>query len=301
MTNQKTSLVYTIDDNYIPHFATSLTSLLRTNPNLFDRYFLIMSQPDMTQLKKTIKFFKKEFDIKLEILNFDVLQFEPSELSELLPKSTSTYFRMFLAELLPKEVEKVIYLDADTVVIGKLEELINQKFNNCYFLAVPECLFSSNSVPEKLIQGNLLGRHYFNTGVMFVDVSKWRSDKASNQLLNTGKQNKNQITLWDQDILNICFKNQIGEMDGRFNSFILHKKMNPDPIIIHYAGPVKPWQIFNSHPYRAEYKYYRNQTPFVFKRTLQVTLRPAILQFLHRSTLGSKIIQVIKFFWNSGQ
>jgi lipopolysaccharide biosynthesis glycosyltransferase len=296
MKNQKPSLVYAIDNDYIPHFATSLTSLLRANPNLFARIFVIMSQPDVTQMNKAVKFFKNEFNVNLELLDFDVLQFEPSELSEELPKSVTTYFRMFIAELLPRDIEKVLYLDSDTVILGKLDGLVNQEFNNHYFYAVPECLFSIHTVPEKLLQENLIGKHYFNAGVMLIDVDKWRDETTSNQLLKTGQIYRNIIQMWDQDILNIHFRNQIGELKGQFNSFIMFNKTNPDPSIIHYAGPVKPWHVLNSHPYRAEYKFFRNQTPFKFRRTMNVSLRPAVLQFLHKSTLVEKIIESIKIY-----
>jgi len=294
MKTQHPSLVYAINNEFIPHFATSLTSLLRRNPNLFDRYFVVMSQPDMTQMKKAIEYFKKEFNINIELLNFDALRFNPSELSEHLPKSSSTYFRMFLAELLPQDVDKVLYLDADTVILGRLDELVNQEFNNFYFLAVPECLFSLKSIPKKMADNNLIGKHYFNTGVMLINLDKWRGEALSDRLLKTGQAYRNVITYWDQDILNIYFKNQIGELEGRFNSFIMFNKTFPDPIVVHYAGLVKPWHLFNSHPYRSQYKIFRNQTPFRFKRAFKVTFRLALLQFLHKSTLGTKVIALIE-------
>jgi lipopolysaccharide biosynthesis glycosyltransferase len=248
----------------------------------------------MTQINQAVEFFKTEFKIKLEILDFDVLRFEPSELSDQLPKSASTYFRMFLAELLPQEVEKVLYLDSDTVILGKLDQLINQKLSDFYFLAVPECLFTLNSVPRKLLQNNLIGRHYFNTGMMFINLDKWRDELVSNHLLQNGQNYKDLITYWDQDILNIYFKDRIGEVDGRFNSFILFNRINPDPTIIHYAGSVKPWQIINPHPYRAEYKFFRNQTPFRFRSTFKVSLRLTLLQFLHKSRTAEKILEFLK-------
>jgi lipopolysaccharide biosynthesis glycosyltransferase len=292
MSNKKSSVVYAIDSEYISHFATSLTSLLENNSEIFENYFVVIEDSESEELKTAIRYFHKKYDIELVVLNTKNLKFDASDLYSMLPFSPATYYRLFLAELLPREIHKVLYLDADTIVLGKLEEIFQQDFNENYLLAVPESKFIVDSAPKSLVNRNLIGNEYFNAGVIFIDILKWRSESVAIELMNTGILHKENIRYYDQDILNIFFKDKIGELESQYNVFKASKKLNPKPKIIHYAGPVKPWHLFNSHPYRSEYKFYRKLTPFRFKSQLGPSPKAILIQLLNRFSLGRLILNL---------
>lgn len=42
--------------------------------------------------------------------------------------SKTTYFRLFMAEILPENLEKILYLDCDTMVTKTLDELFDFLF-----------------------------------------------------------------------------------------------------------------------------------------------------------------------------
>ena len=65
--------------------------------------------------------------------------------------SRSTYLRIMTAELLPAEVDKAIYLDADTIVVRNLEELWNTPLEGAYCAAVQE-IFCPVLNPAKYIR-----------------------------------------------------------------------------------------------------------------------------------------------------
>ena len=292
MSNKKPSVVYAIDSEYISHFTTSLTSLLENNSGVFENYFVVIEDFESEELKVAINYFHEKYNIELTTLDTKNLKFETSDLYSMLPISPATYYRLFLAELLPREIHKALYLDADTIILGKLEEIFQQDFVENYLLAVPESKFVVDSAPKTLVSRNLIGNEYFNTGVIFIDILKWRSESVTIKLMKTAMLHKENIWYYDQDILNIFFRDRIGELESQYNVFRASKKLSLKPKIIHYAGPVKPWHLFNSHPYRSEYKFYRKMTPFRFKPQLGPSPKAILIQLLTRFNLGRLILNL---------
>ncbi len=182
-------------------------------------------------------------------------------------------------------------MDADTLVLGDLTKLVNRDFKEYCILAVPESKFILNSAPKSLVTENLVGKEYFNTGVMYIDVSNWKSESLANELIKTGVLHKKHIRYWDQDILNIFFKDKIGEIGSDYNVFRSRRKINPPPKIVHFAGPVKPWHFLNSHPYRKEYRHFRSLTPFSFKYIRGADPKAILIQFLGQFRMGHWILR----------
>ena len=298
---KKPSIVYTIDENFIPHFTASLTSLLENNIGVFENYFVATENIDSKDLSRAVKFFKEKYNIKLDILNTNDLELETSSLSTKLPSSPATYYRLFLGKVLPSEVEKVLYLDADTIILEDLTKLVSKNFNENCILAVAESRFVLNSAPQSLVSEKLIGNEYFNAGVMYIDVANWKSESISDELIKTGMLHKKHIRYWDQDILNIYFKNRIGEIESGYNVFRSQRRLNPSPKIVHFAGPVKPWHLFNSHPYRKEYRYFRDLTPFRFKYVGGADPKAILIQFLGQFGIGRGVLRVKRYFTHEKQ
>ena len=75
------------------------------------------------------------------------------------------YFRIFAAKYLPKDIDRVLYLDADTLVINKLDELYNMDFEGNYFIAathVRKMLHKFNEIRLGIEKDE----PYINTGVL---------------------------------------------------------------------------------------------------------------------------------------
>jgi lipopolysaccharide biosynthesis glycosyltransferase len=95
---------------------------------------------------------------------------------------------------------------------------------------------------------------YFNSGVMLIDINKWREKKIIKKSLEFTKKYKNNLKLADQDILNCLFKNNWQTLNKKFNFRATTK--NPIPtnvVILHYLTHLKPWSYL--YPYKNK-KYY---------------------------------------------
>jgi lipopolysaccharide biosynthesis glycosyltransferase len=184
------------------------------------------------------------------------------------------YFRLLLPEILPQDIYKVIYLDTDTIVLKDLAKLWEIDTEDYHFLAVQEpdgpyvidCFRAFNPELKDLdfSQFQVTPEHkYFNSGVMVINIQKWRQDGVAEKALNF-------LELYfpkyaDQDALNVVSAGQWRILDPRWNTtqaFYEKQKNNPyspeiidqvvrNPFIIHYTGQAKPWGtggVRSSHP-----------------------------------------------------
>jgi len=173
------------------------------------------------------------------------------------------YGRFFLAELLPDEVDRCVYLDMDVLVFGNLEELPTLLARGKAVAAIEDGALRRH--PQNLT-GTYWGHHltqlglpvrntgYFNSGVLVLSLDLWRKrnlsrnfSEARNALLLRGGD----PAFEDQDILNVHLGESLQPLPEIWN-FLSHsldeKSGETDPKksirILHFAGAAKPWESF---------------------------------------------------------
>jgi lipopolysaccharide biosynthesis glycosyltransferase len=292
MKNKNTSLVYVIDKNFIPHFTTSLTSLLVQNASLFDDIYVVTNFPQNKKMEKSLEFFKTKFKKNVEVINIDNSKISQMKILKKDHLTLVTYARLLLSEILPEKIERVLYLDADLIILGQLDELCNTEFDGKYLIAVNEYHWTKKSGPEVLTKKELINENYFNSGVMLINLKRWREESMANTLIGIGVENRKDLVYWDQDVLNITFKNKWGETDKSFNALELTSKVTPHPIVVHFTGPIKPWHVLSSHPYKKLYLNYRKMTPFKMYPSLGISLYSLVGQILSRNVYTNKLVKI---------
>ncbi len=149
--------------------------------------------------------------------------------------SNFTYTKMNLAQLVPSSIRKVIYLDVDTLV-----------FENPVLLAEEHEIDILGAVRDfrspQLSSYIRTTGPYFNAGLLFIDVLKF---KLAIKDIDLRWIKKNTSYYQDQDILNRLFENRWQELPEKWNttlSFLgrTHQK-NITPSIVHFIGSRKPW------------------------------------------------------------
>ena len=203
------------------------------------------------------------------------------------------WFRVFLGELLP-EVERVLYLDCDTIVVDSLAPLAELGLGNAYVAAVRN-LFLPGHADRPARIGLPPDQPYFNSGVLLLNLDAMRRDDCQTELLELARCGKGRLLFPDQDALNIVLGRRLIELHPRWNvmnSFLvfpwaregawatLIEEAASRPAIRHYEGPglSKPWHFLYSYPDREAYFDHRAQTPWPHVRREGLTLRNAILR-----------------------
>ena len=89
---------------------------------------------------------------------------------------------------------------------------------------------------------------YFNSGVILMDLTKWRRQKLTQKLFRWLEQVGSTKILWgDQDALNGVIDGWFTELPKIYNGIVINNtvlKAEPDDVIVHYIDYIKPWHIY---------------------------------------------------------
>ncbi len=235
-----TSVVLAADEQYLPYAVCSLAQLARFGHRA-DQVTVIVPgtirDSVSTDLKKTSSCYGLDLDVRpisgLAPLHANGLLSESGHISHF------TYVKLFLAESLP-HLDDVLYLDIDTLIRAPLDTLLSWELRH-----------PLGSV-EELWQNSrrLFGTSrdpYFNAGVLRMSLERMRREgiwQQAQELLSTRRG----LRFQDQDIMNLLLRDRIDILPATYNVFDSLFQANRDvwsmrdPAIVHFAGPVKPWQ-----------------------------------------------------------
>lgn len=167
------------------------------------------------------------------------------------------YARMFLQDIFP-DVTKVLYLDADVVVLGDVATLFETvHFSpDRYFAAVPHfypAIFQFGN-PLKAMKEILSFNQSFNSGVLFTDYTYWneRTVHTFHHYLDWDACCRyGMLNRGDETLLNVMFKDYI-PLDHSWNrcgygniqlvARLLKKPLDRINVIHWSGGHHKPWK-----------------------------------------------------------
>jgi lipopolysaccharide biosynthesis glycosyltransferase len=257
--------LFCINANYTQHAAVCIVSLLENNRDHFFDIVVVTTDPlgsEENKLQKTVGGYSNG-RVSVALLDTTICQL-PVRAQHY---TIDTYSRLWVAEFFPVTIEKVLYLDSDMVVVGPIGELWRTSLGN-HALAAATIPGSDRcpafNIPEKY--------GYFQSGVMLINLTKWRTNNILECLLKWISENGNKIVDADQDVLNACLYNERLVLDSKWNVispfyFDYHPlgisdqelaDVRRDARIIHYNGPSKPWHYLSRHPRRDDYWKYLN-------------------------------------------
>ena len=152
--------------------------------------------------------------------------------------SIGTLFRLALPDLLPQDVKRVIYLDADVVVQLDIRELWDADLKGNALAACLDAPETQASLPWPCRIHRVEPERYFNAGVLLFHLEKIRKEHdLAREAIRFLRENP-QCTLSDQDALNALFADSYLSLSHRFNCFT--NRLSPDTVIpsgiFHFAG-----------------------------------------------------------------
>ena len=187
-----------------------------------------------------------------------------------------TWFRILIPELV--EVNRVLLLDADTLVVDSLVSLWTTDLGEAPIAAVANVVEPARH--KHVRSFGLDPRRYLNAGVLLMDLERMRSEDASSMLVRFAYDNIDRISWLDQDALNALFAGRWHALHPRWNTMNSFWNWRPwavdtfggrsvdeatlSPGILHFEGPsvCKPWHYVSAHPWRALYRQTLERTPW---------------------------------------
>lgn len=205
-------------------------------------------------------------------LNFQIYPFNDLQVAGLISTSIRSaldcplnYARNYLANLLPSCVRKIVYLDSDLVLVDDIAKLaatpLGDYNSNNTVLAAPEYCnanFSAYFTPSFWSNPSLsltfASRRpcYFNTGVMVIDLQRWRAGDYTRKIEEWMELQK-RMRIYELGSLPpflLVFAGNIGAVDHRWNQHGLGgdnfrglcRDLHPGPVsLLHWSGKGKPW------------------------------------------------------------
>ena len=246
------NLLFCVNQKMLGLMSACLKSLLRSGGYGYYDVFVLHSD-----LEESIqRAMERDFQ---ERVAFHFLQV-PEELFADFPETAryprQIYYRLAAPLLLPRELDRILYLDVDVVVINSLRPFYEVDFESSYFVGCTHTREFLTKLNQARLQSDKAVA-YINTGVLLMNLNVLRQVIRLEEISAYVREHEKALILPDQDILTALYGDKIKLVDSlRYNlsDRVLnfyngsHPKEKRDvnwvrrnTAIIHYCGRNKPW------------------------------------------------------------
>lgn len=281
--NHKINICYICNDNYASQTGISILSLI-ANKSKCDDIHIFLIDVGISDIN---------LDILKEICkraHIELIIYRPQNLIHKINTSlafiqndknyAATVIRLFLGEILPPDIDRILYLDSDTIINHSLYNLYSTEFQEP-IAAVVDANFDFNFTERHGFEK----AHYFNAGILLIHLNEFRKITKESQIMFFLSDNP---IFKDQDVLNVILKNNFYKLSPTYNASIRYRLLNPhqlnkwmkwnqppyndkqldeaklNPSIIHYTwSPLgRPWEVHNLDPDRNVWNHYYKISPW---------------------------------------
>lgn len=260
-------LLVALDQRYLPQLKVLLTSIRLNSPKQRVALYLLHNRFPCAALRQ-IDAWCRAVGYDFSPIQVEDSLFEHAPVSEQYPREM--YYRLLAPRILPDSMERVLYLDPDTLVINPLQTLWERNLDGHLFAAAAhtgktELVHNVNRIR--------LGTDcdYFNSGVMLMDLNRCRAEIQTEELFRFVREHAGELVLPDQDVLNALYGNRIllledvlFNYDARdYSSYLLQssglynvKWVMEHTVILHFCGRAKPWKAGYMYRFGLLYQHY---------------------------------------------
>ena len=303
MDQQPIHIVCASDETFVMPLAVMLKSLLLNARKSKKIIIYILSAGIQPDSKRMLIDSIKTAESEIRFVAVDLIPLQGLKTSGSGGRITiAAYFRLLIGSVLPDSIKKVIYLDADLAINEDIGELWDLPMGEHYLLAAQDqgerALYVSS--PVGLSNYRELGIEpdcpYFNSGVLVIDMDRWRNDNIGQKIIEYIRQNPDHIRFWDQDGLNALLHHNWGKLDFRWNVMMqmhtnsswdagpvkdkaTYRRVIQHPYIIHF-NQIHPWTPYVNRPYKRVFFHYLDMTKWRGWRPKESLLKAMVLPLL---------------------
>lgn len=213
------NVLYQFNEKYVPFAGTSIVSLLENNKSVDDITIYVLCEDVLPESKLKLK-------TQIDEYGRNSVFIDAVSIIEKMKKlgindyrgSYATNIKMFVTEFIPINVERLLYIDSDTIICGNLGEVLE---------------FDMKGNPVAMCQDSLCKNHkksvgfskedkYFNGGIMLFEMKEWRALHCTERICEHLKNDRSFYMAPDQDLINIVLKNQIAQLPISYNLQPIH-------------------------------------------------------------------------------
>lgn len=281
------NVLYQSDDKYAVFMGVSICSLLENNKSSENIHIYVIDDFISLENKEKLSSMIHAYGRNVTFLSGEKVS-EREDIATAfsytgMRKNTHSYLKMFIDELAPELSGRIVYIDCDTAVTGDLQNLMSMDMHNKTIGMVMDSLATkckrAIGIPES--------DRYYNSGVILIDLARWKQRECSKRIFLHIKNIRTYGTV-DQDVLNVELKNEIFTLPIEYNLQPIHldypyemyssvyrhkdpyyhreeiEKAVKSPKIVHYLRYLGegPWHEGNSHPCTKYFDHYLKMSPW---------------------------------------
>ena len=279
-------VVYNSDERFASVFATAVLSLFENNKDVDEIIVYLIENGISEESKQKFQQIADAYGRTIIALPMPDLE-KLTGVDVVIPgyNRMATCGRLFIASLLPKNIDKVIYADCDTIFVDSAAELWETDISG-YAAGMVDC---AQNASFRTLLGLSAEGIYFNSGLILVNLKYWRENNVERAFLEFIKSQGGYVPFPDEGVLNAVFDGKIKLLPLRYNAITqiyafdykelcrakgLKRFYSPEevasakaaPVMVHYTSnfymPVRPWMKDCEHPYAQKYLEYKAMTPW---------------------------------------
>lgn len=255
---------------YAPHVGCVIASVVRRARGAKLR-FLILHEGIGDEFKTRMQSIAPQARFEWILIGDD----DVPAYTDTLHFSRPILFRLALEKRAPADCRRVLYLDADMIVLGDVRQLWATDLAGSPMGAVIEAEGHQGPFAER--HGLHLSKAgYFNSGVLLIDLDKVRAEKLFTAAMDFLRRQEKAPLYADQDALNFVMWDRWRPLPPSWNALAsmvlpgtartMPEALRYDtrlPHVVHFSGSHKPWAKGEYHPWSWLYWDNLARTPFV--------------------------------------
>ncbi len=250
----RTAYCFTPDRTFFPPAVRAIASLIEAEPEAEHEIFLVCEPDDVTPGFDRLPSALRE---RIKLVTLDFSRFD-AKLAGKGRFSRAVFRRLFLDEILPAHIERIVTVDSDMLIVRPgLSRLAGFDLGGKPLAAAYDMIFlmdfKGNDALVRQFRrsrrslGLALNTPYFNAGLMAIDRGRWREEKLTERVTQALRDDPKRFPFMEQDALNATLTGRFAPLSPRFNFmgdfFLLDLERRLDPIVLHFVNSPKPWEL----------------------------------------------------------
>lgn len=275
------NLLFCINSSYVDLFTLAIFSVKRSGRLGNSDIYVINADLGQAEWERIERL--ADQNTRFHNVSFDKTILKDAPTTARYPQEI--YYRLFAPILLPDNIDRILYMDADVICINSLAELYDSDIEEYCFTGCThtrKALTHINAIRLGLGAGS--DSPYLNTGVLLMNLDALRKNFDAEKLFSFIEKKGRSLMLPDQDLLMALYGDSTRLVDyTRYNlsdrMLRLYNLNHPSKklalsdvasstSIIHYCGRYKPWKAG-----------YRGQLGIFYRQALEEALKAGLGPF----------------------